>query len=134
MTNTKPQFISRQTVDASWFYLDLDPPLAVVCGGVERVHTDYCVDRSSIPYFAIELVAEGTGTVWLNANKYHLSPGSAFAYGPIVAHRIRNDSPIGMRKYYLDFVGSESVDLLSESGLLGGRPVMLQSVIEVSEL
>ncbi|MEM6776774.1 MAG: AraC family transcriptional regulator [Planctomycetota bacterium] len=136
--NTEPQFISRQTVDASRFYLDLDPPtdatLAVVCGGVERVHTDYCIDRSNFPYFGLELVAEGTGTVWLDGHEYHLSPGTAFAYGPNVAHRIRNDSAIGMRKYYLDFVGTESVQLLSESGLLGGRPVMLQSVIEVSEL
>ncbi|MEM6363623.1 MAG: AraC family transcriptional regulator [Planctomycetota bacterium] len=136
--NAEPKFISRQTVDARRFYLDLDPPtdagLAVVCGGVERVHPNYYIDRKTFPYFGVELVAEGSGTVWLNDQEHSLSPGTAFAYGPSVPHRIRNDSAIGMRKYYLDFVGTESVSLLSSSGLLSGRPVVLQSIIEVAEL
>ncbi|MEQ1860293.1 MAG: AraC family transcriptional regulator [Chthoniobacteraceae bacterium] len=78
---------------------------------------DYVVRRDDFPYFAVELVTEGTGTLTLNGRRYPLTPGVVFAYGPGVPHIIRNDPRRPMRKYYVDFTGSEAGRLLKETPL-----------------
>ncbi|TWU46247.1 HTH-type transcriptional activator Btr [Rubripirellula tenax] len=134
----EPAFISRQTVDARRFYLDLDPPLdaplRVVCGGVERMREDYVVERSDFPYFGIELVTEGSGSLWLDDRHFSLGQGVTFAYGPGIPHRIENVSSPAMRKYYLDVVGTEAKQLLESAGLLSGRPVLIGRQIELTDL
>ncbi len=116
-----PEFVSRQVCEARRFFLDLTPdtsaPLSIVCGGVERMDEDYKVVRDDFPYFAIELVAEGAGSLVLEGARHALSPGSVFAYGPHVSHEISNQPGEGMRKYYLDFVGTQAYSLLSSAGL-----------------
>ena len=62
-----PEFFSPHVREARRFYLDLAPParqpLAVVCGGLERSAVDYSIDRADFPYFAIELVVRGKGSL-----------------------------------------------------------------------
>lgn len=117
-----PAFVSRQVSEARRFFLNLTPnrrsSLEIVCGGVERMRPDYVVQRSDFPYFALELVAEGTGSLQIHEQQYRLSAGSVFAYGPGAAHTIRNTGRAGMRKFYLDFVGTEGAQLLQSAGLL----------------
>lgn len=134
----EPAFVSRQTQHARRYYLDLNPDrseaLVVVCGGVERMKPDYVVSRDDFPYFAIEIVAEGTGSLRLNDHEFTLTPGAAFAYGPGLRHRIQNLSVEGMRKYYLDFVGRDALGLLQSAGLHRCRPVLVSRVRELTDL
>lgn len=119
-----PLFVSRQVSEARRFFLNLNPngkeAIEVVCGGVERMHPEYVVDRRDFPYFAIEVVAEGEGLLKINGEHHTLSAGSVFAYGPRTPHTIRNLAENGMRKYYLDFVGKQAVTLLKAAGLRTG--------------
>ncbi len=135
---SEPDFVSRQTYDARRFYLDLDPssdkPLTVVCGGVERMDTDYVVERKDFPYFAIEWVSEGNGLLTMDNHEYELSTGTLFAYGPGIEHRIRNLAPNNMRKYYVDLAGSEAATKLNEFGLLKCRPVTVSRPYELVEI
>jgi AraC-like DNA-binding protein len=117
-----PGFVSRQVEHAQRFFLNLDPnrksSLAVVAGGVERMRPDYLVERTDFPYFAVELVAEGTGSLQIGGRAFSLEAGTAFAYGPHTAHVIRNCGDEGMRKYYLDFTGTTARSLLRSAGLI----------------
>jgi len=114
-----PPFVSLQVTEARRFFLNLNPnreaDLEVVCGGVERMHADYCVERTDFPYYAIEFVTQGQGVLEYAHGAYDLSPGSVFAYGPLAPHRIQNKDPGGMRKYYVDFVGTSQI--LQQTGL-----------------
>lgn len=133
-----PDFVSRQTHDARRFYFNLQPssgePLALVCGGVERMNADYLVQRSDFPYYGIEWVSEGRGRLTMGGRTHELAIGSLFAYGPGIAHRIVNLPPDNMRKYYLDVTGSEAGRRLRELGLLDGRPVTIRRPHEFVEL
>lgn len=120
-----PAFISTQVTEARRFFLNLKPnhqsELEVVCGGVERMRPDYFIDRSDFPYFGIELVTEGAGSLTIHGKRHQLSAGVMFAYGPGIEHTIRNRADDGMRKYYVDFVGTQASRLLSDAGLMTKR-------------
>ena len=123
-SDSLPPFVSRQVTETRRFFLNLNPnrkaSLEVVCGGVERMRPEYVVDRRDFPYFAVEVVAEGEGVLTINTQQHSLSAGSVFAYGPRTPHTIRNRADNGMRKYYLDFVGTRAAKLLTQSGLRTG--------------
>ncbi len=136
--SAEPDFVSRQTHDASRFYLNLHPspsqPLSLVCGGVERMNDDYVVERADFPYYAIEWVIDGRGLLTMGGKTHELAVGSLFAYGPGIPHRISNVRPDNMRKYYLDLAGSEAARRLKELGLLQGRPIKIGRPHEFVEL
>ena len=137
-----PAFISTQVTEARRFFLNLRPnrraSLEVVCGGVERMRPDYVVDRADFPFFGIELVAEGAGSLTIDRERHTLAPGVVFAYGPGAAHTIRNRPDNGMRKYYLDFVGTTAKRRLAAAGLMTGQrrfnTVTVGAVHELTEL
>jgi AraC-like DNA-binding protein len=136
--STEPAFVSAQVSEARRYYLDLKPPkhaaVAVVCGGYERMRPDYLVDRTGFSYLCVELVIEGAGSVTLNGQRHRLEPGVVFAYGPGVAHSIRTDPRRPMRKYYVDFVGTDAAKLLASTPLGQWRPARVadqQDLIEV---
>tara|TARA_R110002049_G_scaffold285698_4_gene467182 strand:- start:388261 stop:389121 length:861 start_codon:yes stop_codon:yes gene_type:complete len=133
-----PDFFSTQTSESRRFYLNLNPPpsapLTVVCGGVERTQVDYVVQRSDFPYYGVELVTEGLGELDLGSARHRLSHGSVFAYGPGVPHRIANVPPGGMKKYFLDLVGTEAEQLFREAGLLNGTMIHTERVFELTDL
>lgn len=134
----EPPFVSHQVTDARRYYLNLTPSrrdlLAIICGGVERMLPDYVVTRTDFPHFAVELVVEGKGTLFLNRHKYRLAPGVLFAYGPGVAHSIVNNPRHPMRKYYMDFSGRDGVRLLVAAGLASWRALHVSAVHEFVEL
>jgi AraC-like DNA-binding protein len=135
---SEPPFVSQQVTEARRYYLNLNPPrradFVVVCGGSERMRQDYVISRRGFPYFCIELVAEGEGTLSLNGRHYDLVPGVVFAYGPGVRHTIRSDPRKPMRKYYIDFVGTEARSLLSSTGLGRWKPLRVSALHEIVEL
>ena len=134
----RPSFVSTQVSEADRYYLDLAPkrsaPLTVVCGGCERLRADYVVERKTFPYLCVEFVAEGAGTIELRGKRYPLRPGMAFAYAPRIAHRIRNEPATPMRKFYVDFVGSEASRLLAATPLGKWVPAQIASPEEVLEI
>ena len=119
-----PGFVSRQVTEARRFFLNLNAsrnlPLEVICGGVEKMQSEYVIDRQDFPYYAIELVTGGEGALILDGLEYRLAAGSVFAYGPGVSHIIRSHPENLMRKYYLDFVGTCGNKLLQETKLKRG--------------
>ena len=78
----EPDFFSLQVREAQRFYLDLAPPpeepIAVVCGGYEQCATDYAIHRTSFPYYTIEFVVRGKGSMTLDGKDYPLTVGSVF--------------------------------------------------------
>ncbi|HCS51904.1 AraC family transcriptional regulator [Rubinisphaera sp.] len=134
----EPTFVSQQVTDARRYYLNLNPnpnePLSVVCGGVERMRPEYVVSRIDFPFYAIELVVEGEGSLNLNGKMFPLGPGSVFAYGPGVQHIIQNDPQNRMRKYYVDLSGKQVDKLLQETGLIPWRVMRIFAIHEFIDL
>jgi len=134
----RPSFISTEVTEARRYYFDLNPkPQAetkVVCGGCERMGDGYVIDRKDFPFFGIECVAEGSGTIQLAGGSYRLAPGMVFAYGPGVRHLIRSDRERPMLKYYVDFVGKAAQRLLADSILGKWQVVQLSAPQEVADL
>ncbi len=133
-----PYFVSTQVTEARRYYLDLAPKftrqITVVCGGCERMRSDYLVDRSTFPFFVLEFVAEGTGWLELAGRRYRLRAGMTFWYGPGAHHTIRTEASRPMLKYYIVFTGIEGERLLEESPLRGWKAVQVSSPKEVVEL
>lgn len=127
-----PFFVSQQVTAARRYYLDLNPSpqrsFGLVCGGVERMKSEYVVRRNDFPYFAVEMVVEGEGILELNGRRFALQAGVVFAYGPGVTHTIRTHPERRMRKYYIDFAGSEAFTLLSNAGLGEWKPLNVTAV------
>lgn len=120
----QPSFFSRQVKYVRSFYLDLAPPsdvrLAVVSGGYEHCKPDYVIDRTTFPYFGLEFVSSGTGSLELAGRSLELGPGVVFCYGPKVPHRIVADESDPPSKYFVDFTGAEAAGVLEDCGLGAG--------------
>ena len=130
-----PAFVSEQVTSARRFYLDLKPRptkgLTVVCGGWEECAPDYTIDRATFPYLSIEFVASGRGELLLNGTPHPIGPGTLFAYGPGVPHRIRTSPEERLGKYFVDFTGERGRRLLREVKLAPGAVVELAASTEV---
>ena len=125
-------------MSASRYFLDLRPaadcPLTVVCGGEELVRADYRVERDDFPYYCLEFVAAGLGTVRLGRHEEPLGPGSVFAYGPGIAHAIGTDRRRRLRKYYVDFVGQAGLERLRLARLPPGCHLTVSHPQEIREV
>lgn len=123
--NTAPPFFSAQILSARRFYLNLQPPrgtkLAVVCGGVEQCAPDYEIRRETFPFYSIEYVARGEGSLKLGRREHVLRPGFIFAYGPGVAQHIKSSPHKPLVKYFVDFAGTESEQWVEGKNLAPGK-------------
>jgi AraC-like DNA-binding protein/quercetin dioxygenase-like cupin family protein len=119
-----PEFFSAHVARARRFFLDLNPPrqqaLVVVCGGWEQCTPDYLIERRTFPFYSIEYVALGRGTIKLQDQTHPLEPGRIFSYGPGVSHHIRSDARQPLVKYFVDFAGRTAVKLLEQCALRPG--------------
>jgi AraC-like DNA-binding protein len=120
-----PDFFSAQVSSARRFYLNLQPPrstkLAVVCGGVEHCAPDYEIRRETFPFYSIEYVAHGEGSLKLGRTSHALKPGIIFAYGPGVRQHITSNPQRPMMKYFVDFAGTQSSQWIKAAGLAPGK-------------
>jgi AraC-like DNA-binding protein len=124
-TPAPPEFFSTDVARARRFYLDLNPlkkrPLTVVCGGVEHCTPDYQVRRKTFPFYSIEYVLQGLGTLQIQDRTLPLRRGRLFSYGPGIPHRITGDAADPLVKYFVDFSGTHALGLMRACGLpLGG--------------
>jgi len=128
-TGRVPTFFSHQVLQADRFYLDASGrrgrAIAVVCGGCEHCGPDYGIDRRDFPFYSIEFVARGKGTLTLAGREVALLPSRAFSYGPQVPHVIQSDPADPLVKYFVDFTGRKAHKLLEEHGLTPGTAVRL---------
>lgn len=123
-TSPEPAFISRQVTKARRFYREVGArspsTLSVACGGWEQCTPDYHLKRDDFPYWSVEFVAGGEGTLKLAGAKHRLERGTVFAYGPGVAHEIQTDPSAPLRKYFVDFCGKDAAARLNQAGLVAG--------------
>ena len=138
--NTAPEFFSPQVSEARRFYLNLRPSkkvgLTVVSGGLEHCLPDYSIQRPTFPFYSVEYVIRGGGSLRLNNRPHKLQPGTVFSYGPGVAQTISADPEDPPVKYFVDFSGVRSKGILRSCGVPPGsvsqmgRPHELQNLFD----
>jgi len=115
-------FVSNEVESSRLFFLDPieDEDFAVVFGGFERCSADYQIDRLDFPWYSLEFVGHGSGTLRLGDVEAELVPGSFYIYGPSVPHTIKTspDNPLG--KYFVGFTGNEVAAFLAAYDLQPG--------------
>lgn len=132
-----PEF-SKHVHRARYFYLRRPTKkkfdLVLLCGGRETCNPDYMVNRETFPYFALEWVEKGTGSVSLNGQTWPLQPGSIFCYGPGTLCQIKTDPQRLLTKVFINFTGEKAVELLAQAGLQAGTVARYSHVTELSEI
>ena len=125
----EPDFFSGQVLEANRFYLDAHSrkshSLKVVCGGCEHCRGNYRIDRLDFPFYSIEFVARGRGTVVLKDAEYSLFAGRVFSYGPGIAHVITTEANEPLVKYFVDFIGHDAPGMLRKFGPSPGSVVQV---------
>jgi AraC-like DNA-binding protein len=133
-----PEFFSPQVSEARRFYLNLKPsrslPLSVVSGGLEYCLPDYKIQRASFPFYSIEYVTRGSGSLRLNKRLHKLRPGTVFSYGPGIPHTIAADPATPPVKYFIDFSGPHSKAILQSCHLAPGSVSQLALPHELQNL
>ena len=76
----------------------------VISGGLEICIPGYVINRRDFKYWAVEMVSSGRGSLLLNGKEFDLMPGSVYAYGPGVEHRITADKGEPLEKYFVDII------------------------------
>jgi len=136
--STNPDFFSTQIVQARRFFLNLNPGarprLTVACGGMECCDRNYAIQRRTFPFYSIEFVAQGQGSLKLGTNEYQLNPGSVFSYGPGIPHQISTDPRQPLIKYFVDFAGSAARGLLNCARLPAGSLAQVFPRTEIQPL
>jgi AraC-like DNA-binding protein/quercetin dioxygenase-like cupin family protein len=127
----EPDFFSSQVLEANRFYLNTqsqkNQKLIVVCGGREHCQPGYRIDRSNFPFYSIEFVARGKGTVILGDKKNTLFAGKVFSYGPDIAHIMTNETEMPLVKYFVDFTGPDASKMLRKFGPAPGNTTQVSS-------
>ena len=142
ITNTRPavvpEYFSPQVSEARRFYLNLSPPkrapLSVVSGGCEHCAPDYEIHRPTFPFYSIEYVLRGRGSLKLQKRSYDLQPGCVFSYGPGVRQDITADIADPPVKYFVDFAGLKSKELLRNCNLSPGSAAQIFPPNEIQNI
>jgi AraC-like DNA-binding protein len=128
--------LSKQVTGGRYFFLNLAPgpaePLALVMGGRESCNPDYVISRRDFPFYAIEYVVSGRGSVVLDGRTHDLVPGAVFAYAPTTRCEIHTDPKDPMVKYFLTLAGLEVVRRLRDAGVPAGRTRRLAAHTEIT--
>lgn len=128
--------LSKQVTAARYFFLNLAPrradPLTLVMGGREHCNPDYAVVRARFPFYVLEYVVSGRGTVKLDNTQHVLGPGLVYAYAPTTRCEIRADPCDPMVKYFLSVAGPDVTKRLQRCGVAPGRVRQLAAHTEVT--
>lgn len=128
--------LSTQVSDGRYFFLNLAPrrtePLALVMGGREHCNPDYVVSRRTFPFFGLEYVVAGRGSVVLDGKSHALEPGMVFAYAPSTRCELAADPRDPMVKFFLSLAGSGVARRLGRCGVGPGRARKLAAHAEMT--
>ncbi|HET7625697.1 MAG TPA: AraC family transcriptional regulator [Verrucomicrobiae bacterium] len=137
-TETNPDFFSTQVSQARRFFLNptarSKTGMVVVCGGMEHCAPDYAIHRRSFPFYSIEYVIRGIGRLQFGRSEHRLQPGSVFAYGPGIPHKIFTDPNQPLTKYFVDFSGTDATGLLQTARLRPGAVARIFPPMEIQPL
>jgi AraC family transcriptional regulator len=130
--------LSQQVTGARYFFLNLAPsrkaPITLVMGGREHCNPDYMVRRAGFPFYVLEYVVAGQGSVRLDQQRHLLGPGVVFAYAPTTRCEIRTDPKDPMVKYFLSFAGSDVPARLKRCGVAFGAARQLAGHAEIASV
>jgi AraC-like DNA-binding protein len=116
-----PSFVSRNTREGKYLFLDLNPPersgITLVGAGREVCTADYKIERTSFEYHSIEFIVGGTWKVTHKGNTELLRPGAIFAYGPGTAYTMEAAQGDELIKYFISFTGDDAFHQINECGL-----------------
>ena len=130
--------LSQQVTGARYIFLNRAPrraePLALVMGGREHCNPDYAISRRRFPFYGLEYVVAGRGSVELAGARHELGPGVVFAYAPAMACAIRTDPREPMVKYFLSFAGTGALGRLRRCGVAPGRTRQLAAHAEIASV
>jgi len=130
--------LSKQVTGARYFFLNLAPgrarPVVLAMGGREHCNPDYALARRRFPFYGIEFVVAGRGSVTLAGKKHALGPGAVFAYAPTMPCELRADPREPMVKYFLSFTGREAGRRLARCGVAPGRVRALAAPAEITSV
>ena len=133
-----PEFFSPQVSEARRFYLNLNPakhaPLSVVCGGCEHCTPDYEIHRPTFPFYSIEYVVRGCVSLKLQNRRHALQAGSVFSYGPGVRQDMVADPSEPPVKYFVNFAGVKSREVLRRCHLPPGCVSQIFPPNEIQDL
>jgi len=119
------RLLSKQVTGARYFFLNLAPgfaePLALVMGGREHCNPDYVISRHDFPFYALEYVESGRGSVKLDGRQRDLGPGTVFSYAPTTQCEIRTDPEDPLVKCFMTFAGTDALRRLRRCGVQPGR-------------
>jgi AraC-like DNA-binding protein len=135
---TPPKFFSSQVSEARRFYLNLAPPaskpVAVVCGGCEHCTPDYAIHRTTFPYFVIEFVIRGHGSLTLGGQHFTLHSGSLFTFGPRIPHDVTTDPSDPIVEYFVVFSGTRTLRMLEQGSLAPGSFRTVFAIGEIQQI
>lgn len=138
MAKQTASFISTQVLSGEYYYLNLTPdkntPETVVCGGREQCAPTYRIERDHFKFHSIEFVSSGRGTLTMNGKSYPLRPGAIYCYGPRTKHIIETDPERPMLKHFVDFTGTELVELLKQTDFLKGAPLFVSRPFRIRSI
>ncbi|MEJ1974285.1 MAG: AraC family ligand binding domain-containing protein [Lacunisphaera sp.] len=130
--------LSTQVTGSRYFFLELAgvsrAGVAPAYGGFERCNPDYLVQREKFPFFALELVVEGEGSVTLNGRTFALRPGTLFHYDSRSRLEIRTDPERPMAKYFLCLTGARAAARLRSAGISAHDALRLAMFAEVQRV
>jgi len=133
-TNVPDNIFSSQVFRARVFQRGIQSAqVSVVCGGCEHCAADYRIDRTTFPYWCLEFVVAGHGSVQVAKRTLPLGPGSIFVYGPRIAYRMESTAEKPLVKYFVDFAGRRALSLLRELNLAPGAAEQVFPPGEVAE-
>ncbi|MEX1116998.1 MAG: AraC family transcriptional regulator [Akkermansiaceae bacterium] len=115
-------FISRQVESSRLFFLDAegDEDFQVVFGGFESCVADYRINRSDFPWYCLEFVSRGAGTLCLGGTTEALQPGSFYLYGPGLPHQIESSAESPLGKFFVGFTGEGVLGFLESYDIKPG--------------
>lgn len=132
------RLLSQQVTGGRYFFRNLAPDanveLALVMGGRERCNPDYGIVRTAFPFFVLEYVESGSGTVKLDGEPHVLRPGVVFAYAPTTRCEIHTDPADPMVKYFLAVAGRDVRQRLRRSGVVIAGVRQLAAHAEVTSV
>ncbi len=130
--------LSQQVSGARYFFLNLAPRRAdlfvLVMGGREHCNPDYLNSRRNFPFYVLEYVVSGQGSVTLDGKAHPLGPGVVFVSAPATRCEIHTDPNDPMEKYFLAVAGPEVPARLRRCGVPVGRVRQLAAHAEVTSV
>ncbi len=133
------RLLSPGVSSGAYLFVDLTPRagpgVKIAFGGRELCGETYRVQRHSYPFATLEYVAEGLGEASFNDGPPQaLGPGTLFAYGPDLPHRLEVAPGGSMVKYFLCLTGRDAANRLESCVPAFGGTLHADNPVEIREL